>query len=408
MGFPMTETHSSTHSSRLENLLTPLHRWRGLGGVDKYALYTRVSMQLIPVAVILSYLVGTADFLSTADIPSWRLVVEGIYVVLLLIFPIMIFEVHPDLNTRHRRPVEPLFRAGLVITVLGLVVSLALQHPSFSMAGRQAAVIITVMSLFALSIAYVPWLRHSWLIIIGLTLMVGMIVNMTVPASSWWLVFAPVTVVTVRMTIWTVNVMKEVEHSRELEASLRVTEERLRFAQELHDTLGQHLAAMSLKSEVALALATRGDDRLEDELRELQTLARTSMSQMREVVQGYRSINLATEIDGARSLLDDARITLHVHGAAGDVPAPHRELAAWLVREATTNVLRHSDATTVDLYLSDTDVRMTNDGASGSVGRLSGLGALRQRADAAGAALQVNCEGEHFTVRLLLESAVPA
>src|SRR5699024_8258292 len=194
----------------------------------------------------------------------------------------------------------------------------ALQHPSFSMAGRQAAVIITEMSLFALSIAYVPWLRHSWLIIIGLTLVVGMIVNMTVPASSWWLVFAPVTVVTVRMTIWTVNVMKEVEHSRELEASLRVTEERLRFAQELHDTLGQHLAAMSLKSEVALALATRGDDRLEDELRELQTLARTSMSQMREVVQGYRSINLATEIDGARSLLDDARITLHVHGAAGD------------------------------------------------------------------------------------------
>src|SRR5699024_5461995 len=152
----------------------------------KYALYTRVPMQLIPVAVILSYLVGTADFLSSAGIPSWRLVVEGIYVVLLLIFPIMIFEVHPDLNTRHRRPVEPLFRAGLVITVLGLVVSLALQHPSFSMAGRQAAVIITVMSLFALSIAYVPWLRHSWLIIIGLTLMVGMIVNMTVPASSWW------------------------------------------------------------------------------------------------------------------------------------------------------------------------------------------------------------------------------
>ena len=78
------------------------------------------------------------------------------------------------------------------------------------------------------------------------------------------------------------------------------------------------------------------------------------------------------------------------------------------MREATTNVLRHSDATVVDLYLSDTDVRMTNDGASGAVGRLSGLGALRQRADATGAALQVNCEGEFFTVRLLLESAVPA
>lgn len=404
MGSPMTETHSS----RLENLLSPLHRWRGLGGVDKYALYTRVSMQLLPVVVILSYLVGTADFRSTADIPSWRMLVDGIYVALLLIFPILIFEVHPDLNTRQRRPVEPLFRAGLAITLLGLVVSLVLQHPSFSMAERQAAVIITVMSLFALSIAYVPWVRYPGLSILGLTLVVALIVGMTLPVSYWWWVFAPITVITVRMTIWTVNVMKEVEYSRELEASLRVTEERLRFAQELHDTLGQHLAAMSLKSEVALALATRGDDRLEDELRELQQLARTSMSQMREVVQGYRSINLATEVDGARSLLDDARITLRVHGTAGDVPASHRDLAAWLVREATTNVLRHSDATTVDLHLSATDVHMTNDGATSAVGRLSGLGALRQRADAAGAALQVNREGEFFTVRLTLESAVPA
>src|SRR5699024_7494391 len=195
----------------------------------------------------------------------------------------------------------------------------ALQHPSFSMAGRQAAVIITEMSLFALSIAYVPWLRHSWLIIIGLTLVVGMIVNMTVPASSWWLVFAPVTVVTVRMTIWTVDVMKEVERSRELEASLRVTEERLRFAQELHDTLGQHLAAMSVKSELALALAKRGDDRLENELRELQKLTRTSMSEMRDVVSGYRTVNLATEIEGAKSLLADAHIHLSVIGTTSQV-----------------------------------------------------------------------------------------
>ena len=404
MGVPMTESHSS----RLENLLPPLHRWRGLGGVDKYALYTRVSLQLISVLVILSYLVGTADFLSTAGIPSWRVLIGGVYLFLILLFVILIYEMHPDLNTRQRRPVERVFRAGLIITVLGLVVSLMVQHPSFPMAERQAAVIITMLSLFVLSIAYVPWLRYPWLIIIGFSLLVGMVVDMTVSFSPWWLVFFPFTVVTVRMTIWTVEVMKEVEHSRELEASLRVTEERLRFAQELHDTLGQHLAAMSLKSEVALALATRGDDRLEDELRELQQLARTSMSQMREVVQGYRSINLASEVDGARSLLDDARITLHVHGAAGDVPAPHRELAAWLVREATTNVLRHSDATTVDLHLSGTDVSMTNDGAGGAVGRLSGLGALRQRADAAGAALRVSRENELFTVKLILEGAVPA
>lgn len=400
---------TETNSSRLENLITPLRMWRGLGGVDKYTLYTRLSLQSIPVAVALAYAIGLAGPESAIDqVAPWRLMVGSTYVIIMLLLALAVYELHPDLNVHQRRPVEPIFRAGLIFTLGGLAISLLLQLPVFPEEERRAAVVVTVLTLFVLAIAYIPWLRFRWLIIITLTVSTGVVIDQTAEFSYWWWVLLPLMVMTIRMSIWTVNVMKEVERSRELEASLRVTEERLRFAQELHDTLGQHLAAMSLKSEVALALAKRGDDRLEDELRELQTLARTSMSQMREVVQGYRSINLATEIDGARSLLDDARITLHVHGAAGDVPAPHRELAAWLVREATTNVLRHSDATTVDLYLSDTDVRMTNDGASGAVGRLSGLGALRQRADAAGAALQVNCEGEHFTVRLLLESAVPA
>lgn len=162
---------------------------------------------------------------------------------------------------------------------------------------------------------------------------------------------------------------------------------------------------MSLKSEVALALAKRGDERLEGELRELQQLTRTSMSQMREVVQGYRTINLATEVEGAKSLLNDARITLNVHGDALDVAPAQRELAAWLVREATTNVLRHSDATTVDLHLLAGEVRMSNDGVTGTVGKLSGLSALRQRAGASHSTLLVDRTDEHFTVRLIPESS---
>lgn len=396
---------TDTISARLNNLITPLHRWRGLGGVGKYALYTRVSLQLIPVSVALGYLVAVINAVPTVDIPPWRMAVGSGYILLLLAFAIGVFELHPDLNTRERHPVVSVFRLGLIFTLLGLAGSLALQHPAFQLGERQAAAIVSVLSLFVLSFVYIPWLRFRWIIVIGLTVAVGSIIESTIQDSYWWWVMPPLMTVTVRMSIWTVNVMKEVERSRELEASLRVTEERLRFAQELHDTLGQHLAAMSLKSELALALAKRGDDRLEGELRELQKLTRMSMSQMREVVQGYRSINLGTEVEGAKSLLDDARITLRVSGAADDVPASQRELAAWLVREATTNVLRHSDATHVDLHLSASEVRMTNDGVTTAVGRLSGLDALRQRAQAAGVALQVSLNDDRFTVRLLPESA---
>lgn len=397
---------SETISSRLENLTTPLQLWRGLGGVDKYTLYTRLSLQSIPVAVALAYVIGMAGPEPVIDqVAPWRLVLGSVYMVIMLLLALAVYEFHPDLNAGHRRPVDPIFRAGLIFTLGGLLISLLLQLPVFPEVERRAAIVVTVLTLFVLAIAYIPWLRFRWLIIIVLTVVSGVVIDQTAGFSYWWWVLLPFMVMTIRMSIWTVNVMKEVERSRELEASLRVTEERLRFAQELHDTLGQHLAAMSLKSEVALALAKRGDERLEGELRELQQLTRTSMSQMREVVQGYRTINLATEVEGAKSLLNDARITLNVHGDALDVAPAQRELAAWLVREATTNVLRHSDATTVDLHLLAGEVRMSNDGVTGTVGKLSGLSALRQRAGASHSTLLVDRTDEHFTVRLIPESS---
>lgn len=397
---------SETISSRLENLTTPLQLWRGLGGVDKYTLYTRLSLQSIPVAVALAYVIGMAGPEPVIDqVAPWRLVLGSVYMVIMLLLALAVYEFHPDLNAGHRRPVDPIFRAGLIFTLGGLLISLLLQLPVFPEVERRAAIVVTVLTLFVLAIAYIPWLRFRWLIIIVLTVVSGVVIDQTAEFSYWWWVLLPFMVMTIRMSIWTVNVMKEVERSRELEASLRVTEERLRFAQELHDTLGQHLAAMSLKSEVALALAKRGDERLEGELRELQQLTRTSMSQMREVVQGYRTINLATEVEGAKSLLNDARITLNVHGDALDVAPAQRELAAWLVREATTNVLRHSDATTVDLHLLAGEVRMSNDGVTGTVGKLSGLSALRQRAGASHSTLLVDRTDEHFTVRLIPESS---
>lgn len=68
---------TDTISARLNNLITPLHRWRGLGGVGKYALYTRVSLQLIPVSVALGYLVAVINAVPTVDIPPWRMADGG-------------------------------------------------------------------------------------------------------------------------------------------------------------------------------------------------------------------------------------------------------------------------------------------------------------------------------------------
>lgn len=396
--------NNSSFWSRLSNpVMAPINTWRGMPNLAKYTLYTRVSLQLVPVGLIFFFglvIVGNASQLDTS---VWVLVLGAVYFSILMVSAVLVNEFHPSLNTRPRRNVQPYFITGLSLTLAGLAVSAAINLPmfrdQFSETALGSAYICGKLCSFVLSMCYLPWMKHRWIWAVALTI----IVWWTAQSDVFWLI-VPVTMVgTVRLSIWTVDVMKEVERSRSLEAELRVTEERLRFAQELHDTLGQHLAAMSLKSELALALAKRGDDRLESELKQLQTLTRTSMAEMREVVSGYRAINLATEIEGAKSLLADASIHTTISGTADSVAPAHREVCAWLVREATTNVLRHSDATEVSLSLSSTDVRMDNNGVSGEVGRLSGLSALRQRAESAGMALQVSRDGEHFSVKMIFK-----
>ncbi|MDN6510459.1 MAG: histidine kinase, partial [Corynebacterium sp.] len=184
-----------------------------------------------------------------------------------------------------------------------------------------------------------------------------------------------------------------------------VSEERLRFSQELHDTLGQRLAAMSLKAELARALVARGDERADGELAQLQELARTSVTEMHEVVDGYRAVNLSTEVDGARQLLHSAGVHLDVDGDPTTLSEPMRELAAWLVREGTTNVVRHSSATRVRLDFtpgSAEAVTMSNDGVTRGIERLSGLGGSRRRAEPIGAELVAERDGNVFRVTLRL------
>lgn len=350
----------------------------------------------------LGFVFGLTSSEFTRELPPWLLLIGIAYAGLLTGLAVAVCELHPDLNTRPRAAVEPVFWAGLVLSTVGLLIGLGLQVSVFVEPVQFYGVALGMLSLLVLCLAYFPWLPYRWWVSLAAGVGCGVVFTTVVGAGFFFWLLPPFFTATVVLSLWTVSLMKEVERSRELETSLRVTEERLRFAQELHDTLGQHLAAMSVKAELSLALARRGDDRLEEELQQLQKLTRTSMSDMREVVQGYRAINLATEVEGARSLLADAGLELTVRGDVHGVDKSDRELAAWFVREAATNVLRHSDARHVTLQLEATAVSMRNDGAHGGIGRLSGLDALRRRAEKHGARLHVEREEQIFTACLTL------
>ncbi|MGA4957317.1 sensor histidine kinase [Streptomyces lavendulocolor] len=144
---------------------------------------------------------------------------------------------------------------------------------------------------------------------------------------------------------WLLRAVWELDAARELQARLAVAEERLRFGRDLHDVMGRNLSVIALKSELAVQLARRGKtETAVDQMAEVQRLAQESQREVRDVVRGYREADLYTELEGARSVLAAAGIACTVTAADVELPARVQSALAWVVREGTTNVLRHGDA----------------------------------------------------------------
>lgn len=183
-----------------------------------------------------------------------------------------------------------------------------------------------------------------------------------------------------------VQANRELEAAREELARLAVSEERLRIARDLHDLLGHTLSVIALKSELAAKLVERDPARARDELDEVQEVTRHALAEVREAVHGYRRLALADAVDGARTALTAAGIACRVEGRAGVLPDDVEDVLAWAVREATTNVVRHSDARTCSIRLQSTgdgvELEVADDGSprpSGDGG--AGLLGLAERAE---------------------------
>lgn len=206
----------------------------------------------------------------------------------------------------------------------------------------------------------------------------------------------------VRLSIWYLDLThKEIDSAR-LRADLAVAEERLRFSRDLHDIFGRTLTTVAVKSDLAAELAEHGRaDAAAGEMRAVHALAQEALTEVRQVVAGYRTPELASELLGARSLLQSSGIEVRIVGEAGD-DAP--EVLAWVAREAVTNVLRHANATHCEIRVSPQSVEIMNDGAPGGAREFgSGLSGLRDRMRAAGGTLDVTNESGTFTVRAVIE-----
>jgi two-component system, NarL family, sensor histidine kinase DesK len=214
-------------------------------------------------------------------------------------------------------------------------------------------------------------------------------------------VFVGITMSGMRMQL---QLMAELRLAREEVAKLAVNEERLRMARDMHDLTGQSLSVITLKSELAARLLGRlpdsaERDRAHDEIEQVAAVSRQTLRDIREAISGYRRPTLAVEIITARTALasagiaahDDADITL----LSGTFDPDAESALAWCLREAVTNVVRHSAARECQISLTtrsgtlSLEVRDDGKGFPAQPVTGSGLRGMSERLSAVGGSLEL-------------------
>jgi two-component system sensor histidine kinase DesK len=188
---------------------------------------------------------------------------------------------------------------------------------------------------------------------------------------------------------------------------LAVEQERARVARDLHDLLGQSLSLIQVKLQV-LGQVLHDPSRAARELAEVDNLTRRALQETRQAVSGYRQPTLAAEIAGAQIACTAAGIVLDVADTTGPMPTPVESTLAWSLREAVTNVVRHSAATTCHIRLhhtgGDAHLGVCDNGRGVPAEHTeSGLRTLRERVAAAGGTITAGNHGDGgFALRVSL------
>jgi two-component system sensor histidine kinase DesK len=256
----------------------------------------------------------------------------------------------------------------------------------------------------------------------------------------------------------------ELREAREQVARLAANEERLRLARDLHDLTGHSLSMITLKAELAQRLVGRAAEAAETlraievgevgevgetpqtvqaagpaadpatvsrltgaltaaltEIADIEQVSRQTLTDIREAVSGYRRATFAVELASACAALDAAGMKLDadpaVVAASGKGNPEIESVLAWCLREAVTNVIRHSGATLVRIRLAETDGELAltvwnnGRGLAETVGTTAktaaiggnGLAGLRERLDLVGGRLAIGGTDGDFR----LVAAVP-
>lgn len=260
----------------------------------------------------------------------------------------------------------------------------------------------------AVHVSHVTQYRWWWATA-GLAVIIGPVVAATLaaPTKDWipWLAVATVSYFA-SLGLFLLNkygwgLYLEIDSLRRSSAELAVAQERYRFAADLHDIQGHTLHVIRLKTRLAARLLERDPAAAREQLEEADQLIGETLASTRSLAFGDRHVALASELANAGELLQAAGITWSVTGAGA--PGEHDELLGLVMRETTTNVLRHAQATEVSVELAPRRLVIRNDGSPATMRPLSGLARLAERFEAAGGTLRTSLSHGQFTT----EASIP-
>jgi two-component system sensor histidine kinase DesK len=315
-----------------------------------------------------------------------------------------------------------IFRAGRGETngvVLGSLAVLAAQSSVLSLTlGREWLVLFVYVSV-ASGAALPP--RLARLTVPGVSALMT-VIAFSVPEGDEYLAslllpallggFAMVGVRTlIRTTI-------ELREARATVAQLAANEERLRLARDLHDLLGHSLSLITLKSELAGRMLPEHPDKAAQQVADIENVSRQAMVDVREAVTGYRRPRLAGELAGVRVALTAAGIMAELPAEPDltGVASETESALAWALREAVTNVVRHSGARrcTVELVRRQTlegpvlELSVEDDGGGADSGPGNGLTGLRERLEKVGGELEAGSARHGFRLLARVPAATAA
>lgn len=242
---------------------------------------------------------------------------------------------------------------------------------------------------FIMSFASYGLTRVSHWITTASAIVITALCVILLPGGTAYLsVLAIVVMLGVVNTVSTWLIIRSAE-AEQLGLELATSEGREAVARDVHDLIGHSLTVVGLKAQLVRRLMDSDPERAKAELADIEQLTAEAIAGVRSTVAGARATTLVEQLASSRDSLRAADIDLTVSGEAGALSPVQAITASWILREATTNTLRHSRAGTVRVLLAPGRLVVEDDGVGVGTGEGNGMRGMRERAAAAGAAFTV-------------------